>query len=472
MAGVLPAIGKLRSRFSDRKDVLQDNSGSDIAVGARGEEAWSSMTARRLSEAMHSMSSGKCIHVQHSRRSVQRASTSRTKSKTSPVFTAHLKRGGLPRCRPRLSKLPIMVAGLVNGSKTSMDVAHLQDYDDPLKAFRELLFLQYPSRSFTFEKLDNGGTGNICAEELFQALKSLHVDWQQVTGLTKAQMFNLFNPGEDGRVSIMGVLGVNELTPRASWTDLSLEDQWNKYVNELNICESSSVRHSSWDSRTHSRRDSVRLNFECESSNITSRAMSARKSIYQIAQEIDNTLRQMCDDTKALSTLKKDIICLKETSDLRDEAQRRRDILEMKRRETEVKVSQALHQAAHSSGLSTSIFRDSNYFSIEHHTHFFSLQANPSLMPEAEIEFREILREVRLPYVVGDKLRRSFVEFSENGSFITTFEEFVQIMARIKFVHVNDVHECPRFKYMWRSMPANDQGQITLANFLKWYSSL
>jgi hypothetical protein len=130
------------------------------------------------------------------------------------------------RCRPRLPALPVRAWDKGTGNSMTVDVAHLQDSRDPLAALRECVNIMFRSSTDLYKRLDVDGSGSVTSQDLEARLRMLGVPWQQVTGLTRAELLQLLGKG---RINIIEFLGKPCLSPRPHWSQMSLREQWEDY---------------------------------------------------------------------------------------------------------------------------------------------------------------------------------------------------------------------------------------------------
>ena len=332
------------------------------------------------------------------RRSVSRSSS---KCKLNDLISEILEKrkarcstAGL-RCRPRLRQLQVLKCDGLTKKKTRVDVGYLQDYSDRLRALRELISIQFETRmSEVYTRLDYSGTGMISVTDLEAGLKFLCVPWQQVTGLTRMELYDLMDPEKTGSVDILDFLGLSVIPESPVWADLDLVDQWDSYcsrVTESLILDSSGFAKKSI--------KSVLKNISPD---------SLQTSIHRI----EDCLRDYNENKRGMAKLRMEFQAATEAEEKRLEQQRNREEIEARKKLIKAEAGKALLGNGDHTIFKSSI-RGFERPSDDELINYFQRQ-NPTLLTEEELEYRNFLSDLKIPLPRGDVIRKAFFKYT-NG---------------------------------------------------------
>ena len=313
------------------------------------------------------------------------------------------------RCRPRLPSVMIPSVDPVSHKKIMLEVGHLQDYPDRLKAIRELIKLQFGSDlSFVYRKLDINGTGMISVEDLFIGLKYLSISWQQVTGLTRVQLEELLD-SSNGLVDIMDFLGIESVAPVSDWSSLPLVDQWEQYCQKV----TESIIYDSSVFVTRKPIPDMRVG-----------------DIQSLVHKIEDSLRDYNENKRYMLKLRTEFQNVTEQEDKKAELARHREEIEAKQRQLKAEAGLALlgdgARRLSIFGNNTTIeFSGFKKPTEDELINYFAL-SNPTLLTVEEKEFRQFLKKHKIHIKRGDYIRKIFDKYHPIGESESKFNAFMK----------------------------------------------
>ena len=363
----------------------------------------------------------------------------------------------LHRCRPKLPIIGVQSVDPDTKELSTVDVSYLQDYPDRLDALRECIEVMFQSSTEVYKRLDLDGCGTLTFEELEKGLKRLHVPWQQVTGLTRAELFKLL--GRD-RIDILEFLGKPCLTSRPHWSQLSLRDQWEDYCNKVLDLDLGNTSCSpplwagmaSKEKRHPSPNASTPLNRE-DLDYIQSKIV-----------RIERFLSDFAENKRDLIKLKLELSTVTESEDRVAEMKRKRDEEEKEKERIKREAGMALVTTGDGSG-KISIFGKRSNISVFNEPSKDALEdAFSGIVPDEERQFRILLSEVGLSLIRGDRIRSAIKAVTNRNSPEVLYRDDFE--AIIKYVMKVTPH---RVVSDWVSLSQGRLG-ISLREFLSFCS--
>jgi hypothetical protein len=391
------------------------------------------------------------------------------------------------RVRPRLPHLLIRTTRSNMGSRV-VDVAHLQDYPDRLSALRECIWIMYDSVTEVYRRLDRHGNGSLTLAELGNGLNKLHVPWQQVTGLTRVQLFDLIDPTSSGFIEILAFLGKTLLTPRPDWTSLSIQEQWDEYCKRVldmdmtymipnppiwNTVFRSRVG-DECDTKLRRMKTDPRFNSRLIKSDGNPGELLSREDLDFIQTKlvrIEKFLKDFNENKRELTRIKHELSNITECAERASEQKRRREEEERERQRVKTEAGMALVRSENGRislfgrqrGVHLSQFEKPNEIDL---LSFFCL-SNPGLISRDEMHFRNLLRNIGLSLIDGDKVKALFVKHT--GTPIEVNEIQFVFVLRDLLKMPPELVPTPRFRGYWVSAGGGKE-KLSLHDFLWWYA--
>ena len=306
----------------------------------------------------------------------------------------------IQRCRPKLPIIAVKSIDPESKETTTIDVSYLQDYPDRLDALRECIEIMFQSTTEVYKRLDLNGCGQLPFDELMKGLKRLQIPWQQVTGLTRAELLKLVGSGP---VDLLTFLGRTQLTSRPHWSQLSLKDQWEDYCNKVIDLDlgNTSCSPPLWSGMTSSAKsNSIRT----PSTVSTPLSREDLDYIQSKIVRIEKFLGDFVEHKRDLMKLKHELSSVTESEDKAAEIKRKR--------EEEEREKQRIKRAAGMALVSTDGINKISIFGNRNNLSVFSepskdqlVDAFSGIVGEEERRFRELLNDVGLSLFMGDKIR-------------------------------------------------------------------
>jgi hypothetical protein len=465
------------------------------------------LTATRLSEAfeMHRRPRSR-PSVSH----VPRPKTKPNPPKISPeeLLAMYRKPRSISqdRCRPVMKSLEIVCYDPATKEKSRTDLAYLQEWPDKLSALRELLRAKFGSSSEILRKLDMNGRGILSLPELEAALASSHVPWQQITGLTRNELFRLLDRDNSGSVELSDLLGTMYRTPRAEWVTLPLSEQWKDYCHKIIEIDFENLIYSKplWEYQTneeeadaHRREEQVKHRLSMSKkraiellrsggvdiSTITKYLLDGGEAatddrmgfvsdqirhddlddIQSTVRRIENHLKDFSDQRRDLFAVRHHLAQVTEAEERRMADQRKKDAEEAEALRLKQEKGKAL--VAGGKGLFN---RTDEVLIVDRHfrpptedelVDFFNIN---NVTDEEERVFRSLCKTVGINIIVGEKIRSLFA-----GRKTVDEEQFYRILHQLKNVP-DGIDMTLRFRPHWISAKKNKL-EISQSEFLHWY---
>ena len=407
---------------------------------------------------------------------------------------------GLDRCRPRLLKLEVPSVTPGTNERVPVDVAYLQDNPDRLAALRECIEIMFGSSTDIYRKLDTNGSGIVTPSELESGLNSLRIPWQQVTGLTRAQLHALVDRDKSGSVEILDFLGKMALTARPDWALMSLTEQWEQYCNKvieldltnlvsnpplwtepqevtakLDAMEKASrrklshlIRNSSIDLKL------LHTKFAGDPGGGAPCSMSREDSdfIQTRIVKIEKFLKDFNENKRELVKIRMDLAGITESQERAAELKRKRE--EEEREKQRIKTQAGMALVSGENGKISIFGKKSNSVIFSQFAepredelgNFFSL-SNPSLLSQDEIQFRQLLRGLGLSAIEGDKIKGVYAKHCSGD--MMSQDQFNAVMRDLLKI-APELVPVSRFHGYWISA-ACGKDHIAFSDFITWYSN-
>ena len=395
------------------------------------------------------------------------------------------------RCRPRLPRLMIRTNCSRSNLNRKVDIAYLQDYTDRLNALRECILIMFNSVTEVYRRLDLHGTGFLSPSEIGAGLTELRVPWQQVTGLTHAQFFDLVDPTKSGSIDILSFLGKTFLTPRPPWNSLSIQEQWEEYCRRvvemdlMNMIPSQPLWRPQSDSKIDHPYSAVpreNMNFSHERGNSGS-IRRFEDELGPISREdldfiqtklvrIEKFLKEFNESKRELSRIKHELSNITESVERATELKRKREEEEREKQRLKTEAGMALVSSENGRislfgkhrGLIFSQFIKPTESEL---LTFFSL-SNPSLISRDEVHFRNLLRSIGISPIDGDKVKQLFLKHS-GASLNADQDQFILVLRDLLKISPDFV-PISRFRGYWFTAGSGKE-RISLNDFLVWYAN-
>lgn len=398
------------------------------------------------------------------------------------------------RCRPRVLRLEVTSFDPASKLTRRVDVAYLQDIADQLGALRQCILVMFGSCTEIYRRLDVNGSGSLSILELEKGLANLHVPWQQVTGMTRVELFKRVDPYKSGTVDILEFLGRQELTARPHWSQMDVLDQWDEYANKVIDLDLTNMEYNGplWSS-TASGSDLMK---KLESMEEASKRRLSRNSrldpavfdmhrkvlaredldfIQTKVVKIEKFLKDYNENKRDLVKIKLDLANVTESQERLAELKRKRDEEEREKQRIKTEAGMAL---VSDGGFKISIFGKKAPVELSQFRepteddlpHFFSLSSNSGLVEESEIEFRNFLGNVGMSLVEGDKVRGQFLKHcSQDSPPSIGIHEFGRILSDL--LKSSSLAQSRLHGYWTSVSSAKLNNRISLFEFIAWYSS-
>ena len=335
----------------------------------------------------------------------------------------HKDRINMKRCRPRIPSIVVQVRSAGARDDRFMEVAYLQDYDDRLSAIRECLRIMFTSATELYKRLDINGDGVLTFEELEHGLRELRVPWQQITGLTRAELFASIGTRQ---VDILQFIGRTCLTARPHWSLLTLKQQWEEYCNKVVGLDlvNTSYGQPLW----------AKIDATVPRNVKTSGNVGLNRDDLDFIQtktvRIEKFLADFGENKRDLIKLRNDLSTVTDSEERAVEIKRRREEEERERQRAKRAAGMAL-VTADDGNTTIPIFRRKKALSVFNEPSQDELiGAFDDLVSAEELEFRKLLKSYGIAIHVGDRLRsviRSVTSLHEVSQ--TDFESAVNIIA-------------------------------------------